>query len=254
MARIRSIKPEFWISLTIAKLSPLARLTFIGLWNYCDDHGRGLDDARLIKATVWPLDDHASAKRIEGWLSEIHTLGLIQRYEADAKSCVAVTNWTEHQRVDHPKDSLLPPPPSREDRENVATAREAVSLEGKGREQGDGREMEGSVALAVQRDDVDGLCTLLSDLIEANTGRRPTITSKWRDECRLLLDRDHRSPAFVEQVIRWATADPFWNSNILGMPKLREKFDQLALRMNAPNGKAETPAERLLRQGREMAQ
>ncbi|HLU98713.1 MAG TPA: hypothetical protein VKZ89_17905, partial [Thermobifida alba] len=28
----------------------------------------------------------------------------------------------------------------------------------------------------------------------------------------------------------WATADEFWRSNILGMPKFREKFDQLRLR------------------------
>jgi len=37
--RIRSIKPEFWKSETVAALSPLARLLFIGLWNYADREG-----------------------------------------------------------------------------------------------------------------------------------------------------------------------------------------------------------------------
>jgi hypothetical protein len=33
-------------------------------------------------------------------------------------------------------------------------------------------------------------------------------------------------------VINWATSDPFWQANILSTKKLREKFDQLAAKMN----------------------
>jgi hypothetical protein len=32
-------------------------------------------------------------------------------------------------------------------------------------------------------------------------------------------------------VLRWSQADEFWRSNILSMPKFREKFGQLAMRM-----------------------
>ena len=39
MARIRSIKPQFWTSEQIADCSSNARLLFIGLWNFCDDCG-----------------------------------------------------------------------------------------------------------------------------------------------------------------------------------------------------------------------
>lgn len=41
--RIRNIKPEFWRSQDITALDKSARLTFIGLWNYVDDNGVGLD-------------------------------------------------------------------------------------------------------------------------------------------------------------------------------------------------------------------
>ena len=30
-------------------------------------------------------------------------------------------------------------------------------------------------------------------------------------------------------MLRWALADNFWHTNILSMPKFREKFDQLRL-------------------------
>ena len=76
MARIRSIKPEFFTSEVIASLPLSARLTFIGLWTYVDDNGVGLDNERLILAAVWPLEDEPSrfwplAGRLNG---EIHLI------------------------------------------------------------------------------------------------------------------------------------------------------------------------------------
>jgi hypothetical protein len=47
---------------------------------------------------------------------------------------------------------------------------------------------------------------------------------------RLLIDKDGRSEAAVERIIRWSQADEFWRSNILSAPKLREQFTQLALK------------------------
>ena len=63
----------------------------------------------------------------------------------------------------------------------------------------------------------------------------------WLDAIRLLIDRDHRSPAEIERVIRWCQADAFWQANILSAPKLRAKFDQLhakAAARSAANGAA----------------
>ncbi len=39
MARIRSIKTEFWTAEQVMECSPIARLLFIGMWNFCDDGG-----------------------------------------------------------------------------------------------------------------------------------------------------------------------------------------------------------------------
>jgi hypothetical protein len=95
------------------------------------------------------------------------------------------------------------------------------------------------------RDDVERLCERLADHVETNTGRRPRITKGWRESARLLIDRDKRTEGQVRWIIDWCQADEFWRSNILSMPKLRDKFDQLVVKSGvvsrpqlllAPNG------------------
>lgn len=79
------------------------------------------------------------------------------------------------------------------------------------------------------RDDVERLCTFLADRIEGNGSKRPTITKRWRDAARLLLDRDGRTEDQVRRAIDWCQTDEFWRTNILSMPKLREQYDRLRL-------------------------
>ena len=109
MARIRTIKPEFFTSLTIADLSKEARLTFIGLWTHVDDEGRCVDDARLVKAALWPLDER-TAKDIDEDLWELYDADLILRYVVGPKRFLAVRSWKEHQRINRPSASKFPPP------------------------------------------------------------------------------------------------------------------------------------------------
>lgn len=110
MARIRTIKPEFFTSLTVAGLPVEARLTFVGLWTHVDDEGRCVDDARLVKAAVWPLDDRLSAD-VEQDLRALSESSLILRYKVGGRSYLAVRSWCEHQRINRPTKSKLPPPP-----------------------------------------------------------------------------------------------------------------------------------------------
>ncbi len=79
------------------------------------------------------------------------------------------------------------------------------------------------------RDDVTRICDHLADAIEANGSPRPTIGVKWRDAARLMLDRDGRTEEEVHGAIAWCQRDEFWRSNILSLPKLRDKYDTLRL-------------------------
>ena len=50
MARIRTIKPQFWDDLKIGRLSRDARLLYIGLWNFADDLGVVIADPVWLKS------------------------------------------------------------------------------------------------------------------------------------------------------------------------------------------------------------
>ena len=100
MARIRTIKPEFWTSEQVMECSPLARLLFIGIWNFCDDAGNHPMSAKTLKALVFPGDDITSAKVAE-LLVELSTNGLIDLYEVSGKEYLHVNGW-KHQKIDRP--------------------------------------------------------------------------------------------------------------------------------------------------------
>jgi len=118
--RIRSVKPDFWQSLTVAELSLPARLLFIGLWNYCDDEGRAIDDARLIRGHLFPFDHEVGLDDVSSWLEEISRAQLIVRYQAAGRPLLAVRSWGEHQHPQRPRASRWPAPPPVTDRSATA--------------------------------------------------------------------------------------------------------------------------------------
>ena len=81
-----------------------------------------------------------------------------------------------------------------------------------------------------QRGDVDQLCQEMYLRLIANGRKNVTITKSWRTEARLLLDRDGRPLDEAIALIRWCQQDTFWKANIGGLPKFREKYDQLRLK------------------------
>ena len=112
MARIRSIKPEFFTSEVVASQPISARLTFVGLWTHCDDNGVAVDNPKLIAAAIWPLEDdpRETLRRVSGDLQSLSTAGLIQRYETNGKQYLFVRSWDEHQKVSHPGKERYPRP------------------------------------------------------------------------------------------------------------------------------------------------
>jgi hypothetical protein len=109
MARIRNIKPEFFTSEAVSELPLRARLTWIGLWTHCDNHGRARDNVKIIKGAVWPLDN-VSLKEIEDDLVTLAACGRIVRYVVRGKRYLVVTNWGEHQYGAFKGDSKYPAP------------------------------------------------------------------------------------------------------------------------------------------------
>jgi hypothetical protein len=101
------------------------------------------------------------------------------------------------------------------------------------------------------RPDVEDLCNHLADAIAANGSKRPAVTKTWRDACRLMLDKDERTAEHVRAAIDWCQNDEFWRGNILSMPKLRTKYDQMRLQATR-GGRTTRPDDVAARQQRAL--
>ena len=75
MARIRTIKPEFWEDEKLAKLPIHARLLFIGTWNFADDNGVLLANPVLMKSHIFPYED-IGISTISEWIDMLVENGM----------------------------------------------------------------------------------------------------------------------------------------------------------------------------------
>lgn len=146
MARIRTIKPDYWQHPKTASVTRDARLLFLGLLNEADDEGRMRYSAKRLAGVLFPFDDDVTPKLLDSWVRQLELVGLVDRYEVEDAFYLAVPGFTEHQRISHAKPSVLPERPvgtCAEDARNVRgsftePARGEVERE---REQGRGIEL-----------------------------------------------------------------------------------------------------------------
>lgn len=115
MARKRMLSPEMFTSESIAALPVSSRWTWAGMLTYLDDFGRGRDNAALIKAAVWPLDDGYTARKVAGDLDRLVEIGSLCRYECCGSALLHSPTWAGYQRVSHPTASKLCPCPTHEE-------------------------------------------------------------------------------------------------------------------------------------------
>lgn len=100
MARIRTIKPEFWTDEVVVQLPFEARLLFIGIWNFADDHGGMQDSSERLRLQIFPGDP---AIDVADLLDLLNAAGLVDRYCDDqGRYALQIKNWEKHQRVDNP--------------------------------------------------------------------------------------------------------------------------------------------------------
>ncbi|WP_070977061.1 hypothetical protein [Corynebacterium sp. MC3] len=122
MPRIRTIKPEFWSSPDTAEASLIARLTYIGMWNWADDYGRGTLSLKELDGFIFPNDDvsalcvgssdasEGSSYTFRDVVQEVvGTFGLIV-YEVDRRTYYEIPTWEEHQRTERKAKSKYPAP------------------------------------------------------------------------------------------------------------------------------------------------
>ncbi len=122
--RKRMIDPEFWLDEGLAKMTPHARLLYIGLWSLCDDNYATFPNRPLwVKAQVFPYDD----VEIESLLAELEAGGKIIPFEHETNKYYFVKNFFKYQRVDRPSSPKYPEYPNIV-KEDSASTRSEVKL------------------------------------------------------------------------------------------------------------------------------
>lgn len=107
LARIRSIKPSFFLNDELHALGPYAALLFAGLWTQADREGRLRDRPVRLKAELLPYYECD----IESLLDDLAGVGFIVRYENAGERFIQVSNFAQHQcpNVKEPASTIQAP-------------------------------------------------------------------------------------------------------------------------------------------------
>lgn len=129
MARIRTIKPEFFTSEDICGLTPMARLLYIALWCEADREGRLTWKPRTFKLRYFPAD----RCDIDALADELVSSGLVVPY---GSGLAFIPKFASHQHVNPREAASNLPDPDASPRVTDASLRvndAQVGREGKGR-------------------------------------------------------------------------------------------------------------------------
>lgn len=132
MARIRTIKPEFFTSEDIVALTPLARVFYIALWCEADREGRfdwkpGSLKMRYLGGDNCDVNEVAQ---------ELFDAGLVVLYEVDGKRYAEIPTFKLHQVINNRESESTRPA-------RVFDASACVKAEGRKGREGKGKGKEG---------------------------------------------------------------------------------------------------------------
>lgn len=129
MARIRTIKPEFWTDERLTECSLSARLLFIGMLNFADDNGNQGYSAKRLKMQIFPADSIDT----QPLLDELLTQGVIIEYSVSGEKYLHIKGFRAHQVINRPSATKIPQPDFIVDSSNTHGAL-TDGREGKGKE------------------------------------------------------------------------------------------------------------------------
>ena len=112
MARCRIVKPEFWDDQRLSSISFQARLTYIGIWNFCDDYGVTKASALWLKSRIFPYDDKLNMRDFKRWVAELVELRRIVEFTASGEVFYFIPNFRKHQVINRPSKTRYPEPPA----------------------------------------------------------------------------------------------------------------------------------------------
>jgi len=133
MARIRTIKPDFWRDENLATISPEAALLAIGLLNHADDDGYFNANPKLIESDIFPLRE--LSRPITVMVDELFRIGYIQLFQGiDGKRYGHIFNFAKHQVINKKNPSKIKELCNLPENYCTPTVELPVGMEGNGKE------------------------------------------------------------------------------------------------------------------------
>lgn len=106
MARIRTIKPEFWKHEELSSLPEAVHMLAAALLNYCDDEGYFNANPKLVKAECSPLREPSVSTHDA--LTQLANIGYLRLgVGSDGKQYGQVVNFEAHQRINRKTESKI---------------------------------------------------------------------------------------------------------------------------------------------------
>jgi diadenosine tetraphosphatase ApaH/serine/threonine PP2A family protein phosphatase len=130
MARIRTIKPEFFTSEDIVCMSPLARLFYVALWCESDREGRMEWKPVTFKMRYLPGD----TVDISTLAQELIDRGLLVLYQAGDKCLAEIPTFSKHQVINNREAASTLPARDKNAKATRGSRVKAEGKEGKGKE------------------------------------------------------------------------------------------------------------------------
>lgn len=100
MARIRTIKPEFWDDEKTATLPLPCRLFFIGTWTHADDNGVIRGNPSVLKSKIFPYDDNLRASEVSKWIDALVNARMLVPISYKSESYYVIRTFRSHQKFD----------------------------------------------------------------------------------------------------------------------------------------------------------
>lgn len=106
MARIRTIKPEFWRHEELSSLPEATHLLAAALLNYADDEGYFNANPKLIQSECYPLRDPSVS--VHDSLMQLASIDYLKLGKgADGRTYGHIIKFLEHQVINRPKESKI---------------------------------------------------------------------------------------------------------------------------------------------------
>ena len=255
MARIRSIKPEFFKHLELQELEcsnpgQHTMLVYAGLWTQCDKNGVFLYNCKVLKNEVLPYMDFDMKKT----LSILEENNYFIKYSSGGREYGFIPKFEKYQfptknEKDNPAKYPLPPDEIIEHSQELIETFPGTSQDVPKNHTGNHTEAEGIQDKGLQdnRTKESGSCEPLQSiknaielsilLLQAHRKELPDylcgkddkkIINEWAVEIEKLIRIDKKSPETIRQVILWVkTPGNFWFHNIQSGGKLRKQYERL---------------------------